>query len=188
MEPTGKIFIISSPSGGGKTTLCNILRERMPELEYSISITTRSPRKNEVPGKDYMFVSGKEFEQKMKNNDFLEWAMVHGHRYGTSKTQVLKIINTGKNIVLDIDVQGAMQIKKIFPESVLIFITVPSIEILRERLKRRHSDDDKEIARRVKIAEEEMGYIDKYNYCILNDDLEKAAEKLVKIVRKAIEN
>jgi guanylate kinase len=184
---TGKIFVISAPSGGGKTTLCNILKKRMPVLGYSISVTTRTPRKNEIAGTDYIFVTEEEFDRRIKSNDFLEWAVVHGYRYGTSKTYVLETINAGRNITLDIDVQGAMQIKEIFPkDSRLIFITVSSLEILRERLKKRHSDDEREIARRMKIAEKEMKYIDKYDYCILNDDLDKVAEKLVEVIRQEI--
>ena len=136
----GKLFVVSSPSGGGKSTICKQLLLKIPELEYSISTTTRQPRDNEKNGKDYYFISKDEFMKMIENDKFIEWAKVHGNYYGTSREVVDNYIDNGKNCILDIDIQGGKQIKEKYKKAVLIFIVPPSIQVLEDRLKKRATD------------------------------------------------
>jgi len=178
----GLLIVISAPSGTGKTTLTHMLLKEFPDMEFSVSYTTRKPRPGEVNGKDYFFVDRETFEKMIEEGDFLEWAEVYGNLYGTSKSQVLKALNEGKDILLDIDTQGALQVKKNFPEAVLIFILPPSFKELERRLRSRGTDDEETIEKRLKIARVEVERAPLYDYIVVNDRLEKAYEKLKSIV------
>ncbi len=178
----GLLIVISAPSGTGKTTLTHMLLKEFPDMEFSVSYTTRKPRPGEVNGKDYFFVNRETFERMIEEGDFLEWAQVYGNLYGTSKSQVLKALNEGKDILLDIDTQGALQVKKNFPEAVLIFILPPSFKELERRLRSRGTDDEETIEKRLKIARVEVERAPLYDYIVVNDVLEKAYEKLRSIV------
>ena len=178
----GLLIVISAPSGTGKTTLVHMLLKEFPNMEFSVSYTTRKPRPGEVNGKDYFFVDRKTFEKMVEEGDFLEWAEVYGNLYGTSKTQVLKALHEGKDVLLDIDTQGALQVKKNFPEAVLIFILPPSLKELERRLRSRGTDDEETIEKRLKIARKEIERAPLYDYIVINDFLEKAFEQLKSIV------
>lgn len=178
----GKLFIISAPSGCGKTTLCNSLLKRMPGLTRSVSLTTRPPRENERNGRDYFFVTKKEFEKKVKRKNLLEWAVNFGSYYGTPKAKVLRLLQKGKDVVLLIDVKGAMKVKKLYAKGVFIFILPPSISDLRRRLRKRKTDSSREISKRIKIAKREISYLPKYTYTIVNDNLKKAIDRLKAII------
>jgi guanylate kinase len=155
-------------------------------LQFSISATTRSPRPNETGGVDYYFISRDEFLGKIKNDEFVEWAEVYGNYYGTLKSEITKIIEEGKNCLLDVDVQGGMNIKKAMPESILIFILPPSLKELKRRIMDRKTDDKKTINLRLRTAVKEMGYLKSYQYSILNDDIEKAYLELKALILKII--
>ena len=178
----GLLIVISAPSGTGKTTLTHMLLKEFPDMEFSVSYTTRKPRTGEVNGKDYFFVDRETFEKMIEEGDFLEWAEVYGNLYGTSKSQVLKALNEGKDVLLDIDTQGALQVKKNFPEAVLIFILPPSLKELERRLRNRGTDDEETIERRLKTARVEIERAPLYDYIVVNDVLEKAYENLKSIV------
>jgi guanylate kinase len=182
-ELKGLLVVISAPSGTGKTTLTHMLLKEFPNMEFSVSYTTRPPRPGEVNGKDYFFVDRETFERMIEEGDFLEWAEVYGNLYGTSKSQVLKALNEGKDIILDIDTQGALQVKKNFPEAVLIFVLPPSLSELERRLRRRGTDDEETIERRLKVAREEIRRAPLYDYIVVNDVLEVAFENLKSIIR-----
>ncbi|SNR81345.1 guanylate kinase [Desulfurobacterium atlanticum] len=178
----GLLIVISAPSGTGKTTLVNMLMKEIPTLEFSISCTTRKPRPGEVNGKDYYFLSLEEFEKKIENNELLEWAEVYGNFYGTPKDKVLQALKEGKDILLDIDTQGALQVKKNYPDAVLIFILPPSLKELEKRLKKRGTEDPETIERRLLIAHKEISLATKYDYIIVNDQIERAFENLKSII------
>jgi guanylate kinase len=178
----GLLIVISAPSGTGKTTLCHKLLEEFPNVEFSVSYTTRKPRPGEVNGKDYWFVSREEFMKMVEEGDFLEWAEVYGNLYGTSKSQVLKALNQGKDVLLDIDTQGALQVKRNFPDAVLIFILPPSLKELERRLRKRGTDDEETIERRLRVAREEIKRARYYDYLIVNDELEVAYSRLKSII------
>ncbi|NOX20726.1 MAG: guanylate kinase [Nitrospirae bacterium] len=187
----GNIFIISAPSGAGKTTLCRMILEQLDDIEFSISYTTRPPRPGEVDGRDYYFVSKDEFMQMVQEEEFIEWAEVHGNLYGTSKKRLLERVSKGIDVLLDIDTQGAAQIKEKGLEAVYIFILPPSLSVLRERLEGRASDSEDVINRRLKKAVEEIAAYKMYNYVIINDKLDEAFELLKAVVlskRVAIES
>jgi guanylate kinase len=181
----GLIVVISSPSGGGKTTIVNALRARMG-FAYSISTTTRPPRPGEKNGVHYYFVSKEEFLRYIRKGRFLEWAEVHGNLYGTDKEKIVKTINKGDNILLDIDVQGALEIKKQFKEAVLIFIAPPSFNVLEERLRERASDSEESLKKRLANASHEIKQAKYYDYIVVNDDLKQAVEKTMHIISSKI--
>jgi len=185
----GLIIIISGPSGVGKTTLFKKLQKVAPELKYSISYTTRKPRKNEVHSKDYFFVTEDEFKQMIKSKKFLEWAIVHNNYYGTLKKFVDDTISQGKDVILAIDVQGARKIKKIYPKNlVLIFILPPSWEELRTRLYARAKDNLKTIKLRLQNAKKELRYITDYDYLVINDKITTAVKKIKEIINSVHKN
>ena len=180
----GKLIVISGPSGSGKTTISSKLLDLLPDLEDSISFTTRRPRTGERNSRDYYFISSDEFQKGIKENKFLEYAVVFGHYYGTDNKWILDRLDRGKNILLTIDVQGAAQIKANFPQAVLVFLMPPGEDVLRERLTNRATDDPEEIRNRLAKAKEEMAQVSNYNYVVINDKVNEAVEK----IRGIIEN
>lgn len=178
----GNLFIISAPSGAGKTTLCNALLKQFPDLRYSISHTTRLPRNNEQNGVDYYFISIRKFKKNIERNIMAEWAQVHGHFYGTSAKFIDNELSSGKDILLDIDVQGAKQILLRYPDGITIFIMPPSMSELAKRLKNRGSDSSETIAKRLKAAETEITHKDFYTHVITNDILDESIRQLTDII------
>jgi guanylate kinase len=178
----GSLFILSAPSGAGKTTLRHAVLKRFSDLRYSISATTRAPRGGEVDGRDYVFVSPAEFEAGIREGRWAEWAQVHGHYYGTSARTLEEAAESGVDVLLDIDVQGAKQICRIFPESVTIFIMPPSFETLEQRLMARGTDSPEAVRLRLQNAQAEMEERHGYRHVIVNDDLATAVEELVGLI------
>ncbi len=179
----GLLFVVSAPSGCGKTTICRQLASTSPKLNSSISVTTRPPRDNETNGRDYYFVSREKFLKMRRDGKLLEWARNFGYFYGTPRGFVDKALMEGKDMLLAIDVKGARKVKKIKPESVTIFLAPPSISSLRQRLKKRGTDSPREIKKRLKVAEREIAQSKKYDYVVVNDTIEKALGRLRSIVR-----
>ena len=174
--------VISGPSGAGKTSLRDKLLAADPELDYSVSTTTRPIRSGEINGEDYFFVSDSEFDEILSEKGFAEWAKVHGCRYGTSKYVLNKSLKSGKVIVLDLDVQGGRSIKKSYPSSVLIFVVPPTTEELERRLRDRSTDSDEVIATRLKNARDELKAVKDYDYIVVNDDLDNAVKSVEIII------
>lgn len=174
--------MLSAPSGAGKTTLREKLRELMPDLEYSVSVTTRCPRAQEIEGKDYHFVLREAFESARKNHGFIEWAEVHGNLYGTPVEFIEKNLKEGKDVLLDIDVKGALQIKKQFPSALLIFIDAVSTDVLRERLLCRGTNTLEEVEERIQKVSEERSYSGHYDHVIVNENLKDALAELERVV------
>lgn len=182
-----KLIVISAPSGAGKTTLCQKLLRDFPELVLSISSTTRAPRGQERHGVEYFFLSQEEFEKEIQKGRFIEWAQVHGHYYGTSKTVLENALTSGRSVLLDIDVQGAESLKSSFPEkAILIFITPPSMEILETRLRSRATDSEEIIQRRLKNARAEIAKKSIFHHVIINDSLEQAYLELKQLVSQKL--
>ncbi|MDZ7667183.1 MAG: guanylate kinase [Desulfotignum sp.] len=184
MEQNGRLFVISAPSGAGKTTLIKQVMGRFPGVSYSVSHTTRPPRPGEIHGKDYFFVSREVFRQMIDAQAWLEWAQVHANFYGTSRTFVREQLAAGKHLLLDIDVQGARQIMDSGLDSVTVFIMPPSLEVLRDRLKSRGTDSPETIALRLENAKKEIALKHLYQYVVINDDLDIAANQLCAIFEK----
>lgn len=183
VEPErGILFVISSPSGGGKGTLIRRILTHLPRLGYSVSWTTRAPRQGEANGRDYHFVTPEEFEAARERGEFLEWAIVHGHLYGTSLKVVERELAAGRDIVLEIDVQGAAIVRRTGIEAVSIFILPPSFEILRRRLIGRQSENSEALAVRLQNSRGEVEHYREFDYVVLNDDVERAATQLAAIV------
>ncbi|OQY44107.1 MAG: guanylate kinase [Desulfobacteraceae bacterium 4572_87] len=182
---TGQIFVFSAPSGTGKSTIAEALMERFDRLAYSISHTSRPPRGAEQDGIGYHFVTESDFREMIQKNAFLEWAQVHDHLYGTAFDAVKAQMSAGSDILMDVDVQGGRSVKKQFPESVLIFLLPPSLEILRKRLTDRGTDDPAAIKKRMEKASEEIKHCSWYDYIIINDDLEKAVFEAESIIVSA---
>ena len=181
----GKFIVISGPSGVGKGTICSRILKDV-NAWYSVSTTTRSPREGEVDGVNYYFITKDEFKKKIDNGEFLEYNYYNDNYYGTSKKVVIDKINDGINVFSEIDVNGAHNIKKIFPDAVLLYIAPPSIEVLKERLIGRGTESIDKINQRLKIAEEELKEIDFYDYVIINDNLDKATEEVKNIILNKI--
>ena len=169
----GQLFIISGPSGVGKGTIAQRLLQDM-DITFSVSMTTRAPRPGEVNGKDYIFATDEEFDKTIEEDGFLEYAGNFGNRYGTPKAPILEKLNAGQDVLLDIDIQGAINVKKTYPKGVFIFILPPSMAELRKRITGRGTETPESLARRLGKAMEEISYIDKYDYCIVNGELEEA--------------
>lgn len=182
-KTTGCLFIISAPSGAGKTSLVRALLQSNQNLSLSISHTTRAPRSGEINGRDYHFVSLETFRQMLLNGEFVESAEVYGNLYGTSQKWINGAIASGQDILLEIDCQGAMQIRQIFPESISIFILPPSVDALAARLKTRAQDDPDIIQKRLAAAREEVSHIIEFDYAIINDKLDEALNDLISVVR-----
>jgi guanylate kinase len=182
MPPRGLIFILSAPSGAGKTTVLKKVLERRPEVVYSISATTRPPRAGEQGGKDYFFTSTAEFRKGIEEGRFAEWAEVHGHLYGTPEDSLQSRTSAGEDVILDIDVQGAIQLKKRHPEAILIFLLPPSFQELEERLRGRKTESDEAVDRRLEVAKQEMCLQEAYDHVIVNNELERAADDVEAVV------
>ncbi len=182
MDHPGNLFVIAAPSGAGKSSLVKALRERDPQLQLSVSHTTRAPRGQEQNGREYYFVSPAAFDAMVQANAFLEWAHVHSQRYGTSRQAVEDKIRAGEDIILEIDFQGAMQIKQQFPNAVTIFILPPSWEELRARLEKRGEDGPDVIALRLQNAATEMVQAEKFDFVIINESFDRALSDLQSVV------
>lgn len=181
----GKFIVISGPSGVGKGTICNRLLNEL-NAWYSVSTTTRSPREGEINGINYFFVTKEEFEKKIKEGAFLEYNVYNDNYYGTSKEIVVDKINEGINVFSEIDVNGAHNIKKVFPDALLIYIAPPSIGVLKDRLIGRGTESIEKINQRLEIAEKELKEVDFYDYVVINDDLDKATDEVRNIITKEI--
>lgn len=175
-------IVMSAPSGGGKTTIARKLLERRTDVGYSVSCTTRAPRPGERDGVDYHFLSRHEFDVKASHGEFAEWAEVHGNRYGTLRSAIREVMEAGKHVMLDIDVQGARQVTAAFPESVTIFIVPPSVEVLVARLMGRKSESEEALTLRLRNARIELLEAERYQYVVENDDLEHAVQRVGAIV------
>ena len=173
----GILLVVSGPSGAGKGTICNAIRELYPDLQYSVSMTTRAPRNGEVEGESYFFRTNEEFEKLIEQDAFLEYAKVYDHYYGTPKKRALDMISEGKSVLLEIDIQGAMQVKERYPKGVFIYIVPPSLEILSGRLHGRGTDSEEVIRKRLAQITDELAMAHKYDYIVVNDVLEDAIRK-----------
>ncbi len=180
---SGTLFIVSAPSGGGKTSLVKALLETEHDIRLSVSYTTRPARTGEVSGRAYHFVAPAEFERMREAGDFLEHAVIYGNHYGTSRNWITRQLKHGSNILLEIDWQGAQQVRKLMPGTVSVFILPPSLEVLEQRLRGRSQDSPEAVARRLAAAREEIGHFVEFDYVIINDDFTRAAHDLVSIIR-----
>ena len=187
MARRARTFVVSGPSGVGKGTLVALLRERRSGLGLTVSATTREPRPGEVDGRSYYFMTDEEFDKRVQQGEFLEWAWVHGHRYGTLRSEVERVTGQGSSVVLEIDVQGGLNVRKAVPDAVLVFIEPPSAEELERRLRGRGTEDEESIERRLAGARAEMGQADRYDVRIVNDDLDRACLELQDVI-EAYEN
>ena len=178
----GNLFVLSGPSGVGKGTVLKRLLKEYDDIEYSISATTRPSRRGEINGKDYFFLSVEEFFQMVDNNQFIEWAEVHGNFYGTPREYVEKTLQEGKDIILEIDIQGARKVRESCPDAIYVFLLPPSFSELEKRLNKRGTEDEKSKEIRLKNAREELKELVNYDYRIVNDNLEEAVEKLKAII------
>lgn len=178
----GNLFIVAAPSGGGKTSLVKKLVQELADIDVSVSHTTRDVRLNEVDGSDYFFIDEPEFQRMIDEDAFVEHARVFNHLYGTSVAQIKDRLRMGKDVVLDIDWQGAQQIKRLFADAVSVFIIPPSLEVLKQRLLDRQRDDMQVIKDRMQRAHDELSHYDEFDYLIVNDDFEIAAAELQSIV------
>ncbi|HUX35257.1 MAG TPA: guanylate kinase [Gemmatimonadaceae bacterium] len=174
--------ILSAPSGGGKTTIARALLARRPDLGYSVSCTTRNPRPGEVEGKDYYFLSRREFIARQERGEFAESAEVHGNLYGTLQSEVDRVLHGGRHVIMDIDVQGAIQFRRAFPESVAVFVLPPSGEVLLKRLRERDTESGAQVVARLQSALQELQAVDEYQYVVVNDELGTAVDLVSSIV------
>jgi guanylate kinase len=182
-EGRGILFVVSSPSGGGKGTLIQRVLSKVSNLSYSVSFTTRAPRNGEVDGREYFFVTPEQFQQMVAADEFLEWAHVHSKCYGTAREQVVREISAGRDIILEVDVQGAASVRALLADSVSIFILPPSFEVLRQRLEARGTDSPEELDLRLRNAPTELKDYSAFQYVIINDDADRAAEEMTAIVQ-----
>jgi len=179
---SGLLVVISGPSGSGKGTICKKLVEMIENINVSVSATTRKPRVGEIEGENYFFLDEDEFVNKINNEEFLEYALVYGNYYGTPKKTVLKQLENGNDIILEIDIQGALKVKENYPKGVFIFILPPSLAELKNRIVGRGTDSQEAINRRLKCAYDELNYAFEYDYVVLNDEVDSAVEKIKEII------
>lgn len=184
MGRTPRLFVISGPSGVGKGTLVERLRKMRPDLGVTVSATTRKPRPGEVDGVSYHFLTDEEFSRRVEAGEFLEWAQVHDHRYGTLRSEVDRLLRQGHSVVLEIDVQGGSNVKRLYPDSVGIFIEPPSLQTLEERLRGRGTEDDATVRLRMADAQRELELAPTYDVRIVNDDLERATDELARTLER----
>jgi guanylate kinase len=182
-----RVFVITGPSGVGKGTLIRLLRERLPELALSVSATTRAARPGETQGEDYWFLADDEFDRRVGAGEFVEWAEYSGRKYGTLRDELERHTSGGRPVVLEIEVQGARQVRESLPDAVQIFIRPPSPEALRDRLVGRGTDDAEQVERRLRVAEEELAAASEFGHVVVNDRLEDATERLEAIVRATLD-
>ena len=182
MTRSARLFVVSGPSGVGKGTLVARVRDRLPGLGLTVSATTRAPREGEKNGVSYYFMDDSEFARRIENGEFLEWANVHGHRYGTLRAEAERLMAEGSSVVLEIDVQGGLNVRKVYPDVVLVFIEPPSIGELERRLRGRGTEDESSIELRLANANHEMELASLYDVRIVNDDLERATDELVSTI------
>lgn len=182
----GKIFAVSAPSGTGKTTIVKRILEEIPNLVYSVSATTRKKRNNEKNGVDYFFISEEDFLKKIQNNEFVEWEKVYDYYYGTFRNVIDSCIKNGQNIIAEVDVKGALSLKEIYPEAILIFIAPPSFEELVERLKKRKTETESDLQKRIERAKMELSQKDKFDYFVVNKDLENAILETKNLILKIL--
>lgn len=180
----GSIIAVSAPSGTGKTTIVRKILKEFPELVFSVSATTRKKRENEVDGADYFFISEEEFKKKIENDEFVEWEEFYDYYYGTFRKFIEDVINEGKSVILEIDVQGAVEIKKMYPEAILIFILPPSLEELVFRLRNRQTESEEDLVKRIERAKMELSMKDKFDYFVENKDLNTAFEETKRLIEK----
>jgi guanylate kinase len=178
----GKIFAISAPSGTGKTTIVKRVLKEIPDLVYSVSATTRKKRSSEYSEIDYFFITEKEFLEKIENNEFVEWEKVYDYYYGTFKYFIDENINRGKNVIAEVDVKGALSLKKIYPEAILIFLAPPSLNELIDRLMKRKTETETDLQKRIERAKMELSQKDKFDYLIINKDLEIALSETKNLI------
>lgn len=178
----GLLIVISGPSGAGKGTICKSFMERNKDVVLSVSATTRSPRKGEVDGVNYHFMTKEQFKEKIEADDFLEYAEVYDNFYGTPKSNVEELLESGKDVILEIDIQGALKVKENAEEGVFIFVLPPSMEELKQRIIKRGSETEESLMKRFKSAYKEINFVSKYNYAVVNDEVETAVEKLESII------
>lgn len=181
-QSSGLLIVISGPSGVGKGTVCTALRKKMPQLIYSVSVTTRAPRRGEKEGVNYFFKTVEEFKQMIRDNQLIEWAKYVGNYYGTPRRFVEETLADGKDVILEIDVQGALQVKKSFPDAIFVFLLPPTMEDLRQRIKHRGTESDGVLNRRLKAASQEVQFLDRYDYVVINDEVEKACHRIQSII------
>lgn len=179
---SGLLVVISGPSGAGKGTICKRLKEILKDLKVSVSATTRNPRNGEVDGESYFFLNEEDFIKKLNDDEFLEYAKVYGNYYGTPKKEVFKQLEAGNDIILEIDIQGALQVKKNYPLGVFIFILPPSLNELKNRIEGRGTDSKEVILKRMQSAYDELNYAFEYDYVVLNDEVESAVSKIQCII------
>lgn len=181
MITKGQLLVVSGPSGAGKGTICKALIEKNP-IWISTSCTTRKPRAGEVEGINYFFIEREDFLKRIDNDEFLEYAEVYGNFYGTPKSEVLRLLEEGKDVILEIDIQGALKIKSSYPEGVFIFIMPPSMEELRNRITNRGSETPESLKTRMESAYDEISFASKYDYAVVNDEVDKAVKKIESII------
>jgi guanylate kinase len=178
----GLLVVISGPSGAGKGTICSRLKEEFKDLKVSVSATTRKPREGEQEGTSYFFINEEDFIKRINNDEFLEYAKVYGNYYGTPKCEVFRQLEEGNDIILEIDIQGALQVKKNYPKGVFIFILPPSLSELNKRIENRGTDSKEVIIKRMQCAYDELNYAFEYDYVVVNDEVETAVEKIKHII------
>jgi len=182
----GKLFVFSAPSGAGKTTIIKNVLKKFPELIFSVSATTRKQRYYEIEGRDYFFLTEDEFKRKIGNNEFIEWEKTYDYFYGTLRSFVSENVEKGKSVVLEVDVKGALKIKESYPDSVLIFITPPSIEELKKRLANRKTETDMDFRKRIERAKMELSFNDKFDYNVVNENLKEAENQVFEIIKNEL--
>jgi guanylate kinase len=186
LDKKGKIIAVSSPSGGGKTSIVKRILKDFPEIVFSVSVTTRPKRSNETDGVEYYFVTEAEFKKKIANGDFIEWERFYDYYYGTLKSIVNNNLTAGKSVLFEIDVKGALSLKKIYPESILIFIDPPSFDELVNRLEQRKTETKADLQKRIDRAKMELSFKDNFDYIFTNDELEKAYSKVKRLIKEIL--